>query len=246
MTNETWRSAENKQTDEELRLRRPPRSVQRPCFWSFWLIKMTQLIVCENFPLPQRRTYRLALQSMNCLSSSLASCSFTSWCVCVLMFSLHVFIVVTFSVSKFVPSSAWFSQTDCILLMHFVLFSLPLFLYLPFLCLALVLFLCTFVHNFFNFPFPSICLLLYPLFLLLLFFVSCIFLLSLLLKMMPLIKRMVRSSHSASSCYFSPHFIPVHVVSSVVVTGCGHTAPCCKHLFLPQRSSHRVSDPNKL
>lgn len=87
--------------------------------------------------------------------------------------------------------------------MHFVLFFLLLFLYLPFLCLALVLFLYIIVHNSFNFLFPSICFLLYPLFLLLLFFLSCMFLLSLLLKMMPLIKRMVRSSHSASSCYFS-------------------------------------------
>lgn len=50
---------------------------------------------------------------------------------------------------------------------------------------------------------------------------------SLLLKMMPLIKRMVRSSHSTSSLLFSLSSLhAVHVNS--VVTVCGHSAPCCQ------------------
>lgn len=59
----------------------------------------------------------------------------------------------------------------------------------------------------------------------LLFFPSPSF--SLLLKMMPLIKRMVRSSHSTSSLLFSLSSLhAVHVNS--VVTVCGHSAPCCQ------------------
>lgn len=62
--------------------------------------------------------------------------------------------------------------------------------------------------------------------------------LSLLLKMMPLIKRMVRSSHSAPpattySC-FSFFFLffsltSFQSMSTPLVAMCGHSAPCCQH-----------------
>lgn len=88
-------------------------------------------------------------------------------------------------------------------------------------------------------------------------FISSPLPLSLLLKMMPLIKWMVRSSHSASpattySCFpfflfFSSTLIFFQSISIPLVAACGHSAPCCpshiQSLFISRlNTSHHYSN----